>query len=241
MNRHIWGLFFVLLANVVIAADSTKTKPSASASSPVADADANTKLFLASIAERYAVLGSWEADFRQESQSAGLGTTFINEGHFTFLKPDKFRFSLNKAPDISDFISNGVQAWFVTFRDSRASKPTVRHFADLKATQLDRYLLVLRGLDAKRPGDNAKINHAFKISSAKTKTGFSVSFEPKQESDITKLTMTFDNTKTAPESAEIEDMLGNKTTLTILNFKSIRKVDPKLFQYSVPHSSEGDK
>lgn len=201
--------------------------------------DADTKLVLRSISQRYKKLKSWKATFTQENFSTGLGTGTFNEGRFDFVAPNKFRYSIMR-PESSDFISNGKEAWQVVFNKGRDKPAFVRHISKLNKIDLERYLLVLRGIDAESPEKEAQLTKDFTLKGNFIGQDLSLEMIPKKSSEISKVVLIFKNAIEAPYRAVIEDAVGGKTTITIVSFDSLSpdKVDEKTFRPEYPKGSE---
>src|SRR5262249_42247192 len=152
-------------------------------------------------------LRSWAADFTQETYSVGLGRGTFQSGRFHFQAPDKIRYSLNE-PEASDFISNGKEAWLIRYPKGRKAKPDVSHYEDMKSLELDRYLLLLRGIDTLDPQRESKLTATFAVSSKVTDTQIALTFEPRKASEITKMELVFPQKQVSPEKAIIEDAVG---------------------------------
>lgn len=204
------------------------------------DLSAETRLVLRSISERYLKLRNWEAKFSQETFSVGLGKGTYNEGRFIFSYPNKFRYSLMR-PENTDFISNGREAWFAQYKDGRDKAAYVRHFTDVSKTELDRYLLLLRGIDTRDKKDEAKLIKDFDIVGKATKTELQLALSPKSPGDLSKVEIIFKNLEDYPYKAILTDALGNTTTIILSTHKKLKSVAPTEFKADFPKDSKIEK
>lgn len=192
------------------------------ASLPVHAADEALKKILTTVSKKYESLGNWEASFTQETRSIALGNSTFNEGNFVFFQPDRFKFSLTRN-DLADFISNGKEAWFIQFPQGKQKPAHVKHFQDVRKIELERYLLLLRGIRFKTPADEKKLFETFKITHKNLPNGFTLTLEPLKASEIVRSELTFLNSKPHPDSLKIEDSLGNETLISVNSWKSLSK------------------
>ncbi len=107
--------FGLVLSGLAFAQEAKKPAPSAEKAAVL---DTDTRMVIRSISERYRALKAWRARFSQETFSTGLGKGNFSAGEFTFVPPNKFRYSIVN-PDPSDFISNGREAWQIQYRKGR--------------------------------------------------------------------------------------------------------------------------
>ena len=206
------------------------------ADASASEADSETRIVLKAVSERYKKLSKWKASFTQETYSVGLGTGTFNEGLFVFSAPNKFRYSLI-SPEASDFISNGKSAWYAVFKKGRKEAASVRHFADLSKVELDRYLIVLRGLGATSPAQEKKIFSDFAVSGKTIQDELHLVLEPKKSSEITRITLIFKQSQTGLYRAILEDALNNKTTITINKYEAQKSIAAKVFEPEFPKGS----
>ncbi|NCN42121.1 outer membrane lipoprotein carrier protein LolA [bacterium] len=197
-----------------------------------------TELVLKSVSERYAKLRAWSAPFAHESYSVALGTSRLSKGEFVFVRPDKFRFTLNGPAEISDFISNGKEAWYIRFPNGRKKSAQVQHFQSLQNIELDKYLILLRGISTERPEEKAKVLRDFKVESLLDSSKLSLLLTPKGSSDISEVSITFENTKPTPASAKIVDSLGGEVTIKLGEAKMLKTIDKKAFVPNYPKDSK---
>lgn len=200
-----------------------------------------TRIVLRSISERYRKLNRWEANFKQETFSVGLGKGTYNEGRLVFVAPNKFRYSIMQ-PENSDFICDGKKAWYVTYRDGRAKPAYVRAFSKLSESDLDRYLILLRGIDANTPAKEKKLLADFEVNGKTGDGEITLEMKPRRSTEIAKVELTFKNAEDAPPyRARITDVIGNTTTITVTVWKKFKKADPKEFLPDFPKESTVEK
>lgn len=200
-----------------------------------------TRIVLRSISERYRKLSRWEANFKQETFSVGLGKGTYNEGRLVFVAPNKFRYSIMQ-PENSDFICDGVKAWYVTYRDGRSKPAYVRAFSKLNESDLDRYLILLRGIDANTPAKEKKLMADFMVSGKTGEGEITLELKPRRSTEIAKVELTFKNEEDAPPyRARITDVIGNTTTITVTAWKKFKKVNPQEFVPDYPKESTVEK
>ncbi len=197
-----------------------------------------TELVLKSVSERYAKLRAWSAPFAHESYSVALGTSRLSEGEFIFVRPDKFRFVLNGPAEISDFISNGKEAWYVRFPKGRKAPALVQHFKDLKNIELDKYLLLLRGVSANNPIEKKKLLKSFSVESSLDDSKMSLLLTPKGSSDISEISITFEQTKETPSNAKIVDSLGGEISIKLKDAKLLKTIEKNTFVPKIPKGSQ---
>lgn len=187
--------------------------------------DPETKRVLDETLARYKRLRNWKAEFSQETFSVGLGKGSFGEGQLLFEAPNRFFYSL-KFPEASDFISNGKEVWQVIFRKGRDKPAFVRHFSSLSDMNVEKYLLILRGIDANKKGSDPLAD--FNVRGAKEKEGASfLELVPKDSSDgIARIVLHFREGRDAPEKAVLTDSLGNTTTIVIKSFEPLRTAAP---------------
>jgi outer membrane lipoprotein-sorting protein len=204
---------------------------------PTPSLDADTRIILKSVAARYKKLGDWSATFVQNTFSVGLGKGTSSEGKFSYQAPDKFRYSI-LSPDASDFLSDGKSAWHVVYREGRGKPADVKHFKSVAAIELDRYLILLKGLNVVDAKAEKKLLADFAVKGRKVDQAIELELQPRKSADIAKVVLVFKNDVEAPYRAVLEDALGNQTTVTINSYESIKKPDPKLFQPDFPKGSK---
>ncbi len=204
---------------------------------PPSPLDAETRLVLRSVSERYAKLKNWSAKFSQETFSVGLGKGSYNEGYFYFVHPNRFRYSLMRE-EASDFISNGKEAWYVQYREGRNKPAFARHFSSLDKTDLEKYLLVLRGVDAKDASKEAELLKNFTVKGKATKAELQLDLEPKNSAELSKVEIYFKNLEDYPYKAVLTDALGNTTTLILNSYKRLAQIESKEFIPSLPAKSK---
>lgn len=205
---------------------------------PEPELDSNSKIILQSIAARYEKLGNWTGTFVQNTFSTGLGKGTSSQGKFTYQAPNKFRYSI-VSPDPSDFLSDGSSAWQIVYRNGRDKPADVKHFKSLKAIELDRYLILLKGLKITTPAAQKKLMADFVVTTRKTDAALELQLEPRKSAEISKVVLVFQNDVEAPARAVLEDAIGNETKITINSFEPrLKKIDPKLFQPDFPSGSK---
>jgi len=248
-NPLFWALASILTVTLSNAAEKTADLPEADGDATVEveapridpkpksakkedGLDSKTRLALRTISERYAKLGDWSAEFAHESANVGLG-----KGRFYFVRPGKFRYTLLE-PEASDFICDGKQAWLVRYPEGRGKPARVQHFKDVSKIELDRYLLVLKGIDALSADKEKALLREFKVSAQVNDENIVLSLEPLRASEIARLDLTFPQTKIAPSKVVILDALGNTTTLNLLKTSAIKKTLPAWFAPDYPKDSK---
>jgi outer membrane lipoprotein-sorting protein len=213
-----------------MTADAASTKPPDGL-------DSDSRIVLRAVSDRYKKLKNWEATFLQETFSLGLGKGTVNEGRFHFVGPNRFKFSLTK-PEASDFISDGKSAWYLQFREGRDKAAHVRSFKDVSKVEIDRYLLVLRGIDAGDPAREKKLLSDFVVKGTVKGDDMNLALEPRTPTDIVRVTLGFKKKGQSLEQAVIEDAVGNTTTLRIVTWQPIKKVDSTVFKPKIPSGSQ---
>jgi outer membrane lipoprotein-sorting protein len=113
-------------------------------------------------------------------------------------------------------VSNGREAWHLTERKDQG--PFVRHFKSLAAADLDRYLILLRGLNPKllTSKAEAQLTKDFVISGKSLAESLSLVIEPKTASEIVRIQLSFLPASDFLDRALLEDALGNQTKIQIL-------------------------
>ena len=179
---------------------------------------------------------NWTASFTQETYSPALGKGTFNQGEFVFSYPDKFRYSL-KSPEASDFYSNGSEGWYLQFPKGRDKPAQVRHFKTLKNVGLDRYMILLRGINTLTPSSEKKLLADFEVTGEKVEDELHVSLEPRKSSDIIRIRLIFKNDDDVLYRGVIEDAVGAKTTITLSEHATLKKVDPNSFKPQIQKGS----
>lgn len=198
--------------------------------------DTESRIVLRSISERYQKLSRWEAKFKQETFSVGLGKGTYNEGRFVFMAPNRFRYSIMQ-PENSDFISNGKSAWYVNYREGRGKAAYVRHFAQLNDSDIDRYLILLRGIEAKNSAQEKKLLADFIITGKSVTGELTLTLQPRRSVDVAKVELSFRNDEIAPFRARITDVIGNTTTISVTSWQKLSVVNEKEFVPDYPKNS----
>jgi outer membrane lipoprotein-sorting protein len=197
--------------------------------------DVETRLVLKAVSAKYQKNKVWRAKFSQEQSSVGLGQGRFFEGELVFAAPNKFRYILT-TPEKSQFVSNGREAWHMTERKDQG--PFVRHFKNMAAADLDRYLILLRGLNPKLlgPKAEAQLTKDFAISGKSLAETLSLTIEPKTSSEIVRIQLSFLPASDFLDRALIEDALGNQTKIQIL--KAVAEPNLKdTFQLAIPKNA----
>lgn len=154
------------------------------------------------------------------------------------MAPNLFRYSLYR-PEASDFISNGKEAWQIIFKKGRDRPAFVRHFGDLTKIDLQKYLMLLKGIEWKDASSEKKLTQDFQIQGKAEKTEFTLELQPRQASDLTSLTFFFKNNVEPPYRISLKDALDAKTDIVITSFDILQKpIDKKHFEPSYPKGSE---
>jgi len=199
--------------------------------------DAETRVVLKAIADKYKKLGNWTGTFTQETKSVGLGNSTFNEGQLHFVTPNRFRYSLVR-PEVSDFISNGKSAWHVRYAEGREKPANVLVIQDLRKTELDRYLVFLRGAKASTPAEEKALLEAYTPKGKSSADELVLELTPKRSAEIAKVSLIFKQKSEAPYRVIVEDVLGTRTSVTVNSFERIKKTDPKLFEPKIPAGSK---
>jgi outer membrane lipoprotein-sorting protein len=191
--------------------------------------EAESKLILEALAERYKKLGNWEAVYTQTEKSPGFAQEITSEGSFKFVNPSSFYFE-NKNPQlIKKFISTGRAAIYLEDRGPKArERYFARRFSDPQSMELERFLVFFRGL-----GDK-KNDKSFEVRGVFNKPLLEAYLVPTGESDFSEIKITFHNAETYPQQLEFTDTLGGKTTLKIIKASPIKVADSKWFDLSLP-------
>jgi|GEM_PF-2464745 len=236
------ALTLILLMNFS-AANALAQRASAPSPAPSKDQEisAQTELVLKSLSERYEKLRNWKAKFTHSNVSTALGTTKFSEGDFAFSYPNRFRFSLNGPSEFSDFVSDGVQAWYVKFPKGRKSPAVVQHFPSVQGLELDKYLILLRGLPTYSPESRKKLLLDFKVSSRVNAKNLALILEPRMSDDLLKVELGFDQLKDHPDSALIADSLGGESTVKIRDVVRLQKIGDAEFKPVYPKGSRVEK
>lgn len=234
LSLAIAGLSFVFSSTETFA--QRAVKPAAKASKE--ELSSQSELVLKSVSERYAKLNSWSAPFAHESYSVALGTSRMSKGNFIFTRPNKFKFALNGPAEISDFISDGKQAWYVRFPEGRKKPAHVQYFKDIKNIELDKYLILLRGVSASNPAEKARVLKDFKVDSQLDSQSMTLLLSPRGSSDISTVSITFEQTKATPAGAQIIDSLGGEVTIKLGKAKSLKKLPKNAFKPSYHKKSQ---
>lgn len=183
-----------------------------------------------SLASRFARLPQWKAHFTQETSSVGLGRGSFSEGRFVFVRPNLFRYSL-VSPEKSDFIHNGKEAWQIIYPRGAAKPPHVRHFKDPSRLDLNRYLVLFRGLPTGQQSDD------FNVQGKRENQDLVVEITPRKDSEIVNMVLVFKNNVEAPYRAVLKDTLGNTTTITVGSFEPLKKVEEAEFRPEIPKNA----
>lgn len=196
-----------------------------------------SKQVLNSYALKYSDLKKWKARFTQQTIHPVLGTDSFNNGEFAFESPNKFRFSL-VSTDHSDFISNGQQAWHLIFKKGRSENPYVKNFKKAASLDLDRYLLLLRGVQIKTKKDEVEFLKKFSVEGSIENQILKLKLKPKKSSEISEITLLAKNSDKVPYEMIIVDALGVSTKIGIAAWEKVKSFDPKLFEAQIPKGSE---
>jgi outer membrane lipoprotein-sorting protein len=227
MKRNTILILLLNLGLPPVFAQSTSTpapKPSASD-----ELTPQTELVLKSLSERYEKLRLWKADFTHTNYSTALGTSKMSKGNFVFSYPNRFRFSLNGPSEISDFISDGKQAWYIRYPKSRTEPAQVQHLKDVSKLELDKYLILLRGLPRYSPESRKSLLKDFQISSRVDEKNLTLILEPRRSEDLLKVELSFEQLKEHPGGALITDSLGGESTISITDVTRLQKIAPDEF------------
>jgi len=196
------------------------------------------RLVLKAISKKYQALGSWQASVSEERVSSGLGgMPQFSTGHIYFARPDRFRYEIKSEPSTLA-ISDGRQFWFGKFPKGLEKPGVVKHFKSIKGVELDKYLAFLRGIEIKTKEDEKKLLNDFKVQAKYEKTQLRLKLSPKASNEILYIQMEFLQTQNHPARVVIEDVIGTKTTLKIIEASTMDKVNPKLF---APEFSQNTK
>ncbi len=241
MPRRITPCIILLLLGLPLSVASTglgKAKKAEAKAEAAAEKDAETKLVLSSVSERYGKLGSWEATFNQIEKSPGFAEEISSEGYFKFVTPNKFHLATRGKTLIKKFVSDGKAATYI--EDKGKGKNSERFFArtfsNAKDLELERYLLFFRGLKKA----NASFSE-FNVSGKFKKPDLELTLIPKKDSDFSEVVIVFHNSESFPKELIFKDALGGETRLKIIEAKNIKKVDPKWFDLSIPKGATLEK
>lgn len=223
----------ILLLNLIAAPGFAQKptpikKPAAPAAPAAAETTPQTELVLKSLSERYEKLRMWKAKFTHSNYSTAIGTTKTSEGDFIFAYPNRFRFTLNGPSVFSDFISDGQQAWYVVYPKGRKEAAQVNHFKDVTKLELDKYLIILRGVPSKKD---------FKITSRVDDKNLTLILEPRKSDELEKVELGFEQLKDFPSRAVMTDSLGGESTVTLRDAERVTKLDPEEFKAKYPKGS----
>lgn len=200
--------------------------------------DPQTELVLKSISERYEKLRNWKAQFGSTNTSAALGTSRFSNGEFVFAYPNRFRFSLNGPSETSDFISNGQEAWYARYPKGRKEAALVQRFKDIKNLELDKYLILLKGLPTLNKKSKDDLLNTFKLSSSVNDKHLELNLEPLRSDDLSKVQLVFEQNKEFPEAALLEDALGGETLIKITQAQKLQTVKADEFVPNFPKGSQ---
>lgn len=196
------------------------------------------ELVLKSFSERYEELKNWKAEFSHETYSVVLGNTRISKGELAFAYPNKFRFSLNGPSEYSDFVSNGKEAWYVRYPQGRSKPAQVQHFKDVTRLELDKYLILLRGISAEDKVAKEKLIKDFTIETSLDEEQINLSLTPKGASDVSKVALSFKQNQKTPHAAQIVDSLGGESTIKLAEGKKVTKHPKTTFIATYPKDSQ---
>jgi len=227
----------ILVFSIFLAVNSVWAGPSKPATPKTVQLDSETKSILKIVSERYKALGNWEATIKQENFSLGLCKGTVNQGKFYFVRPNKLKYSL-MGPEHSDFITDGKKAWLFQFREGRAKPPHVKIFADVKKLEVDRYLMIVRGIDALSPKKEAEMLKDFEIKGRLLGDEMSLELAPRKSSEIIRITFFFKRTEQNVDRVIIEDAVGNTSKIEVVTWRAIDKVDETAFNVVVPPSAQ---
>jgi outer membrane lipoprotein-sorting protein len=191
------------------------------------------KIALKLITEKYKKLGSWGAEFSQETVSVGLGKSGrFSLGQFVFVFPDKFKFLVG-APENSDFVSDGKEAWFIQKRKTLSKESVlVRHFRNVTQVELSKYLVFLRGQE------NALKD--YKVTGLIGEETIELELKPKVMTDISRIVLFFGQTSAAPQKIVLEDAVSTKTVLTLNSHRKLsdEEVKNSKFKPEIPPNAK---
>jgi outer membrane lipoprotein-sorting protein len=225
------ALFFSMATTIVMDQALAQKKPSS-------EEDAETKLVLKAISQKYNSLGSWQGRITEERVSAGLGgLSKFYEGKIYFARPDRFRYEISTKPSTLA-VSNGLEFWFGKFPEGISKKGQVKHFKNLSGVELDKYLAFLRGIDVQNPDAEKKLFADFHVVAKYEKTHLVLNLKPKTSNEIQSIEMHYMQTENHPNRIIIEDVIGTTTTIRVLESSPLGKINPKLFAPSFAKGSE---
>lgn len=216
------------------APKAVKAKPASTTS----EADAETKLVLKAISQKYASLGSWQGRITEERVSSGMGgLAKFYEGKIFFARPDRFHYELTTNP-ATLAVSNGREFWFGKFANGVDKPGQVKHFKDLKGVELDKYLSFLRGIDVQNPAAEKKLFADFKVEAKYEKTHLVLKLKPKVSNEVQSIEMHYMQTENHPSRIIIEDVIGTTTTIRVIEASELTKINPKLFEPTFAKGTE---
>jgi outer membrane lipoprotein-sorting protein len=226
---------FVFLILFLAQAAHAEDKKGASATAPTMNSE--TRNVVHSISTRYQKLRNWQATFTQETANPALGTTTYNEGRFRFVWPNKFRYSLMR-PESEDFISNGTEAWHVVYREGRGKPASVKHFKNVSHLELDRYLLLLKGIEVLTPAKEKELLDHFLVSGFLKDGLLWLELAPREASEISGIRLEFKNQDSTPSRAIISDAIGAAITVKIITHAAWPAKDLTPFLPDFPKGSK---
>ncbi len=245
LSRHgIFGilrrLMFVLLPVLIsaILALMPMAVQSAESAKGSDQLSAEARLAMKSVSERYRKMKNWQADFSQETFSAGLGRGTFQTGTFSFADPALINFQVTGGTETSQFVSDGRQAWHLKYPLGRKKPAEGYHFANLSSIELSRYLIFLKGFDVSDANKEKKFLAEYKVSAKVDPSEIILTLEPKKSSEVSSVQLHFSQSKIPPQKIVLEDAIGNTTTVTLTKVTLDAKLTAQSFKPEIPRGSK---
>lgn len=188
----------------------------------------DTKLVLKAISQKYAALGSWQAQIAVEQISKGIGIPKSQVGKIYFARPDRFRYEITTIP-ATLAVSDGKEYWYGRFAEGIKKPGQVKHAKSLSGVELDQYLAFLRGIDVQNAASEKKLFQDFQVEGRYEKTHLVLKLTPKRSNSVKSIEMHFMQIENHPNKIVIEDMLENITNIKVFDPAPFGKINPELF------------
>ena len=195
----------------------------------------NIDTVITKIQEKYEKIERFQATFSQEAEVRALDTVEKANGKVWFEEPGKMRWNyLNPTKD--EIVSDGENLWYYNQQENQVMKTSLE-----KLSQESNSTTLISGLGQLKKLFNAK--YASEDDIQESPGSYLIQLTPKEndsnsEEPYNKIIISVDKKDMLVDEIYLFDPFGNKTRITLNDFRINKKISDSVFSFTPPKGSE---
>lgn len=187
------------------------------------------------IQKKYEKIDKFYADFDQEAEVRALDTVEKASGKVWFKKPGKMRWDY-KRPTNDQIVSDGKTIWYYNEQEKQVMKSSLE-----KLNEESNSTTLISGLGKVKELFNA--SYASENSIQNSPESYLIELTPKEsdsgnEEPYNRIIISVDKDDTLVREIYLFDPFGNKTKITLNNFRINKDISDSVFKFSPPNGAE---